>query len=138
MSAKIEYQIELVLNDVLEFHAELENFKDFSTGVGIRDFGLIESAVNAPFQTFDGQDLYKTIFEKAAHLAYGLAKNHGFVDGNKRVAIHAMLVYLMINGIDLDYTQEELVQIGLDLAESKISPEKLALWLRSRERLTNV
>lgn len=55
MSAKFEYQIELVLNDVLEFHAELENFKDFSTGVGIRDFGLIESAVNAPFQTFDGQ-----------------------------------------------------------------------------------
>ncbi len=93
------------MNDVLKFHSELEGNKDFATGAGIRDFGLLESAVNAPFQTFGGEDLYKTIFDKAAHLAHGLAKNHGFVDGNKRVAIHAMLVYLMINDIDLDYTQ---------------------------------
>ncbi len=92
MSADIQFQIELVLNDILKFHSELESNKEFSTGAGIRDFGLLESAVNAPFQTFDGQDLYATIFDKAAHLAYGLTKNHGFVDGNKRVAIHAMLV----------------------------------------------
>ncbi|MBQ7198745.1 MAG: type II toxin-antitoxin system death-on-curing family toxin [Selenomonadaceae bacterium] len=138
MSAKIQRQIELILDDVLKFHAELERNKDFATGVGIRDFGLLESAVNAPFQTFGGQDLYETIFDKAAHLAHGLTKNHGFVDGNKRVAIHAMLVYLMINDIDLDYTQEELVQIGLGLADSTISPEKLSLWLKNRERFINV
>lgn len=138
MSGKIQQQIELILNDVLKFHAELENNKDFATGAGIRDFGLLESAVNAPFQTFGGQDLYKTIFDKAAHLAYGLTKNHGFVDGNKRVALHAMLVYLMVNDIDVEYTQEELVQLGLDIADSKISPEEISLWLKSRERFLNV
>ena len=93
MSAEIQQEIELILNDILKFHSELENNKNFATGAGIRDLGLLESAVNAPFQTFGGEDLYKTIFDKAAHLAHGLAKNHGFVDGNKRVAIHAMLVF---------------------------------------------
>lgn len=122
----------------MKFHSELESNKDFATGAGIRDFGLLESAVNAPFQTFGGEDLYKTIFDKAAHLAYGLTKNHGFVDGNKRVAIHAMLVYLMINDIDVDYTQEELVKIGLGLADSTISPDELSKWLKSRERFLNV
>lgn len=126
------------MNDILKFHSELENDKEFATGTGIRDFGLLESAVNAPFQTFDGQDLYENIFDKAAHLAYGLTNNHGFVDGNKRVAIHAMLVYLMINGIDLEYTQEELVKLGLDMAEGKILPDEISLWLKSRERLINV
>ena len=96
MSAEIQQEIELILNDILKFHSELENNKNFATGAGIRDLGLLESAVNAPFQTFGGEDLYKTIFDKAAHLAHGLAKNHGFVDGNKRVAIHAMLVLTIL------------------------------------------
>ena len=69
--------IKFLLEDILNFHSQLE---DKSTGV--RDLGLIESAVNAPFQTFGGQDLYPTIFDKAAQLAYGLTENHGFVDGN--------------------------------------------------------
>ena len=138
MSSEIQQQIELILDDVLKFHKELERDKDFATGVGIRDFGLLESAVNAPFQTFDGIDLYETIFDKAAHLAYGLVKNHGFVDGNKRVALHAMLVYLMINDIDLEYTQEELVQLGLNIADNKTSPEEISLWLKIRKRSINV
>ena len=96
MSAEIQQEIELILNDILKFHSELENNKNFATDAGIRDLGLLESAVNAPFQTFGGEDLYKTIFDKAAHLAHGLAKNHGFVDGNKRVAIHAMLVLTIL------------------------------------------
>jgi len=131
-------QIEIILSDVLKFHSEFESDKYFATGAGIRDFGLLESAVNAPFQTFDGENLYKNIFDKAAHLAHGLAKNHGFVDGNKRVAIHAMLVYLMINDIDLDYTQEELVKIGLGLAEGTILPDDLSLWIKSRKRFIDV
>ena len=99
---------------------------------------MLESAINAPFQTFGGEDLYKSIFEKAARLAYGLTKNHGFIDGNKRVAIYAMFVYLMINDIDIDYTQEELVKLGLDIADSKILPDEISLWLKSRERFINV
>lgn len=77
--------IKFLLADVLNFHSQLEG-----KSAGVRDLGLIESAVNAPFQTFGGQDLYPTIFDKAAQLAYGLTKNHGFVDGNKRAAIHSM------------------------------------------------
>ena len=88
---------------------------------------MIESADNAPFQTFGGENLYKTNFDKSAHLAQGLSKNHGFVDGNKRVAVHAMFVYRMINDIDLDYTPKELVEIGLGLANGTVSPEKLSL-----------
>ena len=93
---------------------------------------MLESAVNNPFQTFCGEDLYKTIFDKAAQLAYGLAKNHGFVDGNKRIAIHAMSVYLFINGYDTDFSQEEIVNLGMNLAESKISAEDLSKLLQER------
>ena len=65
----------------------------------IRDDGLLESAINAPFQTFDGQELYPSLLEKATRLGYGLIKNHPFVDGNKRIGTHAMLVFLAINHI---------------------------------------
>ena len=87
--------IKFLLADILNFHSQLEN-----KSAGVRDLGLIESAVNAPFQTFGGQDLYPTIFDKAAQLAYGLTENHGFVDGNKRAAIHSMMVYLLLNDFE--------------------------------------
>ena len=93
---------------------------------------MLASAVNNPFQTFGGEDLYKTIFDKAAQLAYGLVKNHGFVDGNKRVAVHAMAVYLYINGYDTNFTQAEIVKLGMELAESKLTAEKLSKMLEER------
>lgn len=64
---------------------------------GIRDEGLLDSAINTPFQSFGGTDLYPTLLQKAARLGYGLIKNHPFVDGNKRIGTHAMLVFLDIN-----------------------------------------
>lgn len=126
------YVIDLIMADVLNFHKLLASDEKLQTSSIIRDKNLLESAVNNPFQTFDGEDLYSTIFDKAAQLAYGLAKNHGFVDGNKRVAIHAMLVYLLINDFDTDFSQEELVEIGMNLAENKISAEKLSKLLSER------
>ena len=119
--------IKFLLADILNFHSQLEN-----KSTGVRDLRLIESAVNAPFQTFGGQDLYPTIFDKAAQLAFGLTKNHGFVDGNKRVAIHAMEVYLFINGYDTNFSQEEIIKIGFELAEGKLSAENLSELLKSR------
>ena len=59
---------------------------------GVRDEGLLDSAVNTPFQTFSGQDLYPTVLEKAVRLGFGLIRNHPFIDGNKRIGTHAMLV----------------------------------------------
>lgn len=71
---------------------------------GLRDNGFLDSALNGPFQTFDGQSLYPSVQQKAARLCYALVQNHPFVDGNKRIGVHMMLVFLAINGIELAYT----------------------------------
>ena len=97
----------------------------------IRDEGLLESALNAPFQTFAGIELYPTIIDKAAHLGYSLIKNHAFVDGNKRIGTHAMLVFLMLNGIEVAYEDEELIQLILGVAAGEISSEQLLAWLQA-------
>ena len=76
---------------------------------GLRDEGLLDSAIHAPMQTFGGQELYPSTLEKAARLGYGLIRNHPFADGNKRIGTHAMLVFLAINGVTLSYEDEELI-----------------------------
>lgn len=117
--------IRFLLDDVLNFHSQLEE-----TSAGIRDLGLIESAVNAPFQTFGGQDLYPTVFDKVAQLAYGLTENHGFVDGNKRAAIHSMMVYLLLNGFDIIANEDEIFNVSMNLADGKLSSADLSNWLK--------
>ena len=97
----------------------------------IRDEGLLDSALNAPFQTFAGMELYPTIIDKAAHLGYSLIKNHAFVDGNKRIGTHVMLAFLMLNGIDVDYEDEGLIQLILGVAAGEISSEQLLAWLQA-------
>ena len=97
----------------------------------IRDEGLLESALNAPFQTFAGIELYPTIIDKAAQLGYSLIKNHAFVDGNKRIGTHVMLIFLMLNGIDVDYEGEELTRLILGVAAGEISSEQLLAWLQA-------
>ena len=126
------FVIDLILADVLNFHKLLASDENLQTNSQIRDKNSLESAVNNPFQTFCGEDLYPTIFDKAAQLAFGLTKNHGFVDGNKRVAIHAMEVYLFINGYDTNFSQEEIIKIGFELAEGKLSAENLSELLKNR------
>ncbi|MBQ7156001.1 MAG: type II toxin-antitoxin system death-on-curing family toxin [Synergistaceae bacterium] len=100
---------------------------------GIRDEGLLESAVNAPFQSFGGYDVYPTIYEKAARLGFGLAQNHAFIDGNKRIAAHVMLVFLAANGIEMDCTESELSSLFLELAASEITFEELTEWIINHE-----
>ena len=97
----------------------------------IRDEGLLDSALNAPSQTFAGMELYPTIIDKAAHLGYSLIKNHAFVDGNKRIGTHVMLAFLMLNGIDVDYEDEGLIQLILGVAAGEISSEQLLAWLQA-------
>lgn len=118
--------IRLLLNDILNFHEQIEK------ATGIRDLGLIESAVNAPFQTFDGKFLYPAVEERAARLFFCLVKNHGFVDGNKRVALHALTVYLKIYGYNLNCSQAERVSVTMKVAAGKMSAEDILTWLRSR------
>lgn len=96
---------------------------------GIRDISLLESAINSPFQTFDKVSLYPTLERKAARLGYGIVKNHPFLDGNKRIGLLAMLTFLEINGIKLDYTDEELIKISLALADGTFSEKQLLTWI---------
>lgn len=96
---------------------------------GIRDEHLLESAINAPFQTFDNEEAFPSIQQKAARLGYGLVKNHAFVDGNKRIGAHAMLVFLALNKIELEYTQTELSDTILNVAADKYSFDDLLKWI---------
>ncbi len=80
-------------------------------------------------QTYDDIELYPTLIDKAARLAYGLTQNHPFIDGNKRIGAHAMLVVLVLNGVSLVYTQKELSDVFLQLASGRIDFEKLKEWV---------
>ena len=96
---------------------------------GVRDCNLLDSALETPFQSFGGDELYSTIQAKAARLGYGLIKNHCMIDGNKRIGTHAMLVFLALNGIELRYTQKELYETILDVAAGNIEYEDLLQWV---------
>lgn len=96
---------------------------------GIRDDGLLDSAVCTPLQSFDGEDLYPSLIDKASRLAFGLINDHPFFDGNKRVGAHAMLLLLYLNDIELAYEDVELVQIILRIAAGEAQEEDLHEWI---------
>ena len=98
---------------------------------GLRDEGLLESAINTPLQTFGGQELYPTVLEKAARLGYGLIHNHPFLDGNKRIGAHAMLVFLDINNITLSYEDDDLIAAILRVASGDMEEGELLEWLKT-------
>ena len=119
--------IKLTQEQILMLHSEIIS----ATGgtYGMRDLGLLSSALNAPFQQFDNTDLFPTIQQKAARLGYGLIKNHAFIDGNKRIGAHVMLIFLEINGISLEYTQKELYTMVLDVASGILDTEEITKWI---------
>ena len=96
---------------------------------GIRDENLLESAISAPFQTFHNAEIFPSIQQKAARLGYGLIKNHAFIDGNKRIGTHVMLVFLALNKIELDYTQKELSDTILKVAADEYMFDDLLKWI---------
>ena len=100
---------------------------------GLRDEGLLESALSMPFQAFESYSPYPTIQQKAARLGYGLIMNHPFVDGNKRIGAHAMLTLLALNGIEIICAQVELVDIILEVAAGKIGYEELLAWILNHQ-----
>lgn len=96
---------------------------------GVRDYNLLESAIETPFQSFGGDELYPTIQAKGARLGYGLIKNHCMIDGNKRIGAHSMLVFLALNGIELQYSQKELYETILQVADGSLEYEDLLKWI---------
>lgn len=112
---------------ILSLHSEL--IKEMGGAAGLRDEGLLDSALNAPFQSFGEAEPYASIQQKGVRLGYGLIKNHPFVDGNKRIGTHAMLVFLALNGIELTYSQKELSDVIIGVASGKTSFEELFEWV---------
>ena len=98
---------------------------------GVRDEGSLQSALVAPMQTYDSKELFPSVIDKASRLACGLTQFHPFIDGNKRTGAHVMLVVLMLNGITLSYTQQELSLVFLQLAAGEIEYEELRNWVRA-------
>lgn len=124
--------IRLTKAQVLYLHSEL--LRETGGTVGLRDAGLLESAIASPFQSFDGINLYPSLQQKAARLGFGLVENHPFLDGNKRIGAHAMLVFLALNGIELDHTQEELSDMFLAIASGKAGCTELLQWILEHEK----
>ena len=112
---------------ILMLHTQL--IQQTGGSEGVRDYNLRDSALETPFQSFGGDELYPTIQAKAVRLGYGLIKNHCMIDGNKRIGTHAMLVFLALNGIEFKYTQKELYETILDVAAGKIEYEDLLQWV---------
>lgn len=123
--------IRLSKSQVLFIHDQL--IAETGGSPGLRDEGLLDSALNAPFQTFSGKSVYPSLQQKAARLCFGLVKNHPFIDGNKRIGAHAMLVFLALNGVELQHSQEELSDIILMLAAGEIAAEELLRWILSHQ-----
>ena len=119
--------IRFTAEQVLSMHRQLT---DLTGGdPALRDRGLLESAVETPFQTFGGVPLYPTLTARAARLGYGLIKNHPFADGNKRIGTHAMLVLLALNGVRLLYQAEELTDVILRTAGGELDADALERWI---------
>ena len=100
-------------------------------GTGIRDIGLIQSAIARAHASFADVELYPDLMSKAAAICCGLTKNHGFIDGNKRIGVTALLLIFRLNGIALRYTQEELVELGLALAQGQLDVAQVEAWLQA-------
>jgi death on curing protein len=122
----------LTPQQVLLIHDQM--VKRFGGSHGIRDIGLVESAVARPRATFDGMDLYESIFEKAAALLQSLLKNHPFVDGNKRTALVSAAIFMKMNGYNLINQHEEEVEFGVNVDNKRLSLEKIAKWLEKNSK----
>lgn len=101
---------------------------------GVRDLGLVESAVYRPQATFDGNDLYKGIFDKAAALLQSLLKNHPFVDGNKRTALTSAGLFLRLNGYKLINAKKEEVEFAIKVDNQHLDIEEISKWLEDHSR----
>ncbi len=100
--------------------------------IGLRDEGLLESALELAFSTFDGKELYPSKEEKAARIGASLVGNHAFLDGNKRIGMFVMLTFLEVNGVKVECFDEDIVSAGLALADGTMGYDELLVWLRAR------
>ncbi len=96
---------------------------------GVRDDALLESSIESAYATFDSQELYPSKEEKAARLGFSLISNHAFVDGNKRIGMYIMLSFLDINGVKIEATNDEVVSLGLSVADGTAKYDEILNWI---------
>ncbi|TWI81583.1 death-on-curing protein [Lacibacter cauensis] len=118
----------ILIEDILELHRL--SIKFYGGAEGVRDSGLLESAIGRPFQTFGGNDLYATIFEKAAALGESLIVNHPFVDGNKRTGFLAMVALVESEGFRIIASQEEAYTFTIAISTGVKKVDEIVEWLR--------
>ena len=119
------------LKQVIMFHAS--TIAEQGGEEGLRDEGLLDAAISAPFQTFGEQDLFPSLIEKAARLAFGIVKNHPFIDGNKRTSEITLLYFLKINSISIEYTQTEIYELIMAVACGSKTQEDIISWIVSHQ-----
>lgn len=119
----------LTLDEVLSLHAE--QIRLFGGSSGVRDVGLLESAVRSVDATFDGVFLHDTPFAMAAAYLYGIRRNHPFLDGNKRTAVAAALTFLEMNGIEVDAEENAFYDLVIGVAEGRVSKAAVAVFLET-------
>ena len=119
--------IKLSLEKVLLLHEILS--EETGGDPGVRDLALLDSALESAFQTFGGEDLYPSKEEKGARIGYSLISNHAFVDGNKRIGMYALLVFLEINGVKLRPAVDDVARVGLAVAAGEMRYEDLLEWV---------
>jgi death-on-curing protein len=120
----------LSAEEVLYFHHRL--IEETGGSHGVRDVGLLQSAIQAPMSGFGVQELYPTLFEKAAAIMPSIVQNHPFVDGNKRTGISTAAMTLQINGFTLAAPQQEFEDFAVMVATDHPSVEEIAAWLREK------
>jgi death on curing protein len=117
-------------SQILHLHQRLIDL--FGGPPGRRDEGALDSALARPPSTFDGEDLYATLAEKAAALLHSLVSNHPFLDGNKRLAAISAEVFLRFNGLELVASDEDLEELVMSSARGELAVEQIAIWLDQR------
>jgi death-on-curing protein len=117
----------LTLDEVLSFHAE--QIRLFGGSSGIRDVGLLQSAMGSVEATFGGAFLHETIFSMAASYLYGICRNHPFTDGNKRTAVGAALTFLELNGVEVDADEDAFYDLVIGVAEGRVSKASVTVFL---------
>ena len=122
----------LTLDEVLSLHDE--QVGRFGGSHGVRDIGLLESAMGSAAATFGGEFLHQTIFEMAAAYLYGICRNHPVIDGNKRTATAAALIFLDMNSIDIDADEDEFYDLVIGVAEGSVSKAEVAVFFQQNAK----
>jgi len=117
----------LTLDEVLALHED--QIRRYGGSSGVRDVGLLESALGSAAARFDGVFLHDTLFEMSAAILYGVCRNHPFVEGNKRTAVAASLTFLEMNGTEIEADEDDFYDLVIGVAEGRVSKSAVAVFL---------